>query len=122
MNSSTPEPAAWRSASIQGHAAPSIRQLHDGAGGASVIELESRPEDNALYRSFRALQRVGVDIIHAEVRSSSRGVIQRFYLTLHDGSALDERHLSDVFATLERTHFSNSTDERPQSDALRGAA
>jgi hypothetical protein len=65
-----------------------------------VVELRCPKADNPLYRAFRALRALGVQIVHAEVRAVSDRMIQRLYLMENDGSSLGPSRLSEVLAAL----------------------
>ena len=79
-----------------------VRLLEAQKGSRSVIELSSPKADNPLYRAFRALRALGVQIVHAEVRAVSDRMIQRLYLMEGDGSSLEPSRLSEVMVALGR--------------------
>jgi hypothetical protein len=77
-----------------------VRLVETGNGRGPVVELTSSLADNPIYRTYRSLRDLGVQVVHAEIRPVRDGVVQKLHLTLCDGSALDQRHLSDVLTTL----------------------
>jgi hypothetical protein len=79
-----------------------VRILEAQKGSRSVVELSSPKADNPLYRAFRALRALGVQIVHAEVRAVSDRMIQRLYLMEGDGSSLEPSRLSEVLVALGR--------------------
>ena len=99
-----------------GEQAAGVRLLECGNGKRSVVELSCPKADNPLYRAFRALRDLGVQIVHAEVKAVSDQMIQRLYLMENDGSALAPSRLSEVLLALSRA--------RPAAlaDRLQGAA
>ncbi len=79
-----------------------VRLLEAQKGSRSVVEVSSPKADNPLYRAFRALRALGVQIVHAEVRAVSDRMIQRLYLMEGDGSSLEPSRLSEVLVALGR--------------------
>src|SRR5262249_1818054 len=79
---------------------PGVRVLEATAGSKSVVEVTAPKADNPLYRAFRALRALGVQIVHAEVRAVSDGMIQRFHLLECDGRSLNPDRLSEVLVAL----------------------
>jgi hypothetical protein len=82
--------------------ADGVRVLRAGKDNRSVVELSCPKADNPLYRAFRALRALGVQIVHAEVWAVSDRMIQRLYLMEDDGSSLEPSRLSEVLAALGR--------------------
>jgi hypothetical protein len=82
--------------------AESVRVLEADKGNRSVVELSCPKADNPLYRAFRALRALGVQIVHAEVKAVSDRMVQRLYLIESDGSSLGPSRLSEVLAALGR--------------------
>jgi hypothetical protein len=79
-----------------------VRVLQADKGNRSVVELSCPKADNPLYRAFRALRALGVQIVHAEVKAASDRMIQRLYLMEDDGSSLGPSRLSEVLLALSR--------------------
>src|SRR5260221_5689123 len=78
---------------------PTVRLLSSG-DSRSVVELTSPVANNPLYRAFRALRALGVQIVHAEVRALGGCMIQKLHLLECDGSALGTSRLSEVLVAL----------------------
>ena len=118
MTSTPAEPRAVRrlrrrSARSRGHA---VRVVEQGHAAGAVIEVKAPRANNPLYRAFRALRDLGVQIVHAEVSAMSDFTVQRFHLVECDGRSLEPGRLSEVLAALSRA--------RPLalSDRIQGAA
>jgi hypothetical protein len=77
-----------------------VRLVEAGAGRRCVVEVSCSKADNPLYRAFRALRALDVQIIHAEVQAFSDRVVQRLHLAESDGGALDPRRLGEALAAL----------------------
>ncbi len=82
--------------------APGVRLLEADKTNRSVVELSSPKADNPLYRAFRALRALGVQIVHAEVRAASDRMVQRLYLMESDGRSLEPGRLTEVLVALGR--------------------
>jgi hypothetical protein len=95
-----------------GHA---VRVVEAGSGARAVVEVKAPKANNPLYRAFRALRDLGVQIVHAEVSAVSDVMIQRFHLVEGDGRSLEPGRLSEVLIALSRA--------RPLalSDSMQGA-
>jgi hypothetical protein len=90
--------------------------VEQGHAAGAVIEVMAPKANNPLYRAFRALRDLGVQIVHAEVSAMSDFTVQRFHLLESDGRSLEPGRLSEVLAALSRA--------RPLalSDRMQGAA
>jgi len=80
-----------------------VRLLEGGPGKRAVVEMTSPVADNPIYRVYRALRALGVQIMHTEVRAFAGRVVQQLYLVERDGRTLDERRISDVLEALRRS-------------------
>lgn len=89
--------ALWGEEHVNG-----VRVLEADKGNRSVVELSCPKADNPLYRAFRALRALGVQIVHAEVKAASDRMIQRLYLMENDGTSLGPSRLSEVLLALSR--------------------
>ena len=77
---------------------PAVRVVENAL--QAVVEVKAPKANNPLYRAFRALRDLGVQIVHAEVSAVSDVMIQRFHLVECDGRSLEPRRLSEVLAAL----------------------
>jgi hypothetical protein len=90
-----------------------VRLLEGGPGQRAVVEMTSPVANNPIYRAYRALRALRVQIMHTEVRAMTGRLVQKLHLAERDGRALDERRISDVLNALRKSRSGGLEESDP---------
>lgn len=80
------QPAARSTAGSRGQET-TVRFI-EGEGGCSVLEVETSDRSGFVHGLSHALMQESVQIVQAEVKRVSGGVVDRFTIAEHDGSPI----------------------------------
>jgi UTP:GlnB (protein PII) uridylyltransferase len=79
---------------------PRIRVLDLRKDGSSVVELRTSLKRNPIWRVFRAISALGLQLVHTDIKPRSGNIVQRLYLLEGDGSALTSNRLSQALTAV----------------------
>jgi len=89
-----------------------------------VVEMTSPIARNVLYRAFRALRAIGVQVLHTRLRMRGGDAVETLRLAEFGDASLDQRRIFEVLAVLnavcEAKVFVQQSGLHGRADALGG--
>jgi hypothetical protein len=81
---------------------PSIQSPGIGADREFVVEVTTPIARNVVYRAYRALHTIGVQILHTRLLMRGGNAVQTLYLTEFGDAELDQGRVLEVLTVLNR--------------------
>jgi len=78
----------------------SVRPLGTGDDRDFVVEMTSPIARNMLYRAYRALYAIGVQVLHTRLRMRGVDAVQTLHLAEVGDARLDQSRIFEVLAVL----------------------